>query len=371
MKRTLLSFLLSLIISAAAFAQTQSQQNTRPRFLGGDANEFRKWVDARIVYDPEAKAEGIQGRVMLQFTIEEDGTLDKVRVIRGVDPRLDAEAVRVVSSSPAWIPERQGGKAVPQTYTFPVIFKSDIPNPYPCDEFVYRKTKSGTSKLRIYSITHGTVALKTSDALIIIDPVMEMGGRKHQYGWFKPYKFGVILLTHEHPDHLDRHAIDHLCAMDSTDLAFRHNGPIRIFGSQRAVDVLGKGTAMENGDTVSIARNEIRIKAVPAYNTTRGHKLYHPKGNGNGYLIEIGDLVIYVAGDTEMIPEMKKLGKVDIALLPVNQPYTMTPEQCIKAARAINPKVFIPYHMGDTDMTPVIKEFEGSDIKVIFHEELR
>lgn len=95
----------------------------RPSFQGGDANTFSKWVNQRLVYPEIAKENGVQGRVTLQFTIEKDGTLTKVKVLRGVDPSLDKEAVRVVSSSPKWTPGKQRDRSVPVTYTFPVIFQ--------------------------------------------------------------------------------------------------------------------------------------------------------------------------------------------------------------------------------------------------------
>ena len=95
----------------------------KPSFNGGDANEFSKWVNSRLVYPEIAKENGVQGRVTLQFTVESDGRVTNVRVLRGVDESLDKEAVRVVSSSPKWTPGRQRDRAVKVTYTFPVIFQ--------------------------------------------------------------------------------------------------------------------------------------------------------------------------------------------------------------------------------------------------------
>ena len=95
----------------------------KPSFQGGDANQFSKWVNQRLVYPEIAKENGVQGRVTLQFTVEKDGSVTKVKVLRGVDPSLDKEAVRVVSQSPKWKPGKQRDRAVPVTYTFPVIFQ--------------------------------------------------------------------------------------------------------------------------------------------------------------------------------------------------------------------------------------------------------
>ena len=95
----------------------------KPSFNGGDANEFSKWVNSKLVYPEIAKENGVQGRVTLQFTVEADGRVTNVKVLRGVDESLDKEAVRVVSSSPKWKPGKQRDRAVKVTYTFPVIFQ--------------------------------------------------------------------------------------------------------------------------------------------------------------------------------------------------------------------------------------------------------
>lgn len=95
----------------------------KPSFMGGDANAFSKWVNERLVYPEIAKENGVQGRVTLQFTVNPDGTVSNVKVLRGVDPSLDKEAVRVVSMSPKWTPGKQRDRAVKVTYTFPVIFQ--------------------------------------------------------------------------------------------------------------------------------------------------------------------------------------------------------------------------------------------------------
>ena len=95
----------------------------KPSFNGGDANEFSKWVNERLNYPEIAKENGVQGRVMLQFTVNADGSVSNVKVLRGVDPSLDKEAVRVVSSSPKWTPGKQRDRNVKVTYTFPVIFQ--------------------------------------------------------------------------------------------------------------------------------------------------------------------------------------------------------------------------------------------------------
>ena len=95
----------------------------KPSFNGGDANEFSKWVNKNLDYPEIAKENGVQGKVILQFTVNPDGSVSNVKVLRGVDSSLDKEAVRVVSKSPKWTPGRQRDRAVKVTYTFPVIFQ--------------------------------------------------------------------------------------------------------------------------------------------------------------------------------------------------------------------------------------------------------
>ena len=95
----------------------------KPSFMGGDANTFSAWVNQHLEYPEVARENGVSGRVMLQFTVNPNGSVTDVKVLRGVDPALDKEAVRVISSSPKWEPGRQRDRAVKVTYTFPVVFQ--------------------------------------------------------------------------------------------------------------------------------------------------------------------------------------------------------------------------------------------------------
>jgi len=113
---------------------------------------------------------------------------------------------------------------------------------------------------------------------------------------------------------------------------------------------------MHNGDTRLFG--SIKIEAVPAYNLVNGPaegKVFHPKGQGNGYVLTVGDKRIYIAGDTENTPEMKALQNIDIAFLPMNLPYTMTPEMVADAVKAFKPKILYPYHFGDTKTDKLIE----------------
>lgn len=95
----------------------------KPSFMGGDANEFSKWVNKHLVYPEIAKENGVQGKVILGFTVNKDGTVSNIKVLRGVDSSLDKEAIRVVSMSPKWTPGQNAGSNVKVSYTFPVVFQ--------------------------------------------------------------------------------------------------------------------------------------------------------------------------------------------------------------------------------------------------------
>jgi L-ascorbate metabolism protein UlaG (beta-lactamase superfamily) len=117
---------------------------------------------------------------------------------------------------------------------------------------------------------------------------------------------------------------------------------------------------MRNGDVQTVAG--LRVEAVPAYNLV--HKRedgqpFHPKGAGNGYILTFGDIRVYIAGDTENTPEMKALKDIAIAFLPMNLPYTMTPEMVAEAAKAFRPRVLYPYHYGDTDTRKLVDLLKG------------
>jgi L-ascorbate metabolism protein UlaG (beta-lactamase superfamily)/rhodanese-related sulfurtransferase len=199
-------------------------------------------------------------------------------------------------------------------------------------------------------IKHGTLAIAYKDITIQIDPVTKLGKETDYANEFPKADF--ILVTHEHGDHLDPSAIEALTD-DETILLL----------NPRSRDQLGRGEAIMNGEKRQLAK-DILLEAVPAYNTTPGRENFHPKGNGNGYVLTIDGLRIYIAGDTEDIPEMAELKDIDVAFLPVNQPYTMTVEQCVNAARIIGPRVLIPYHFGQTDLSAVPSLLPGIDVRL-------
>ncbi len=211
----------------------------------------------------------------------------------------------------------------------------------------------GQAILKINFLGHASLAMELDDFVVYVDAVSD-------YGIYPKYpKADLILVTHEHADHLDGAVIKTLSKPGT-----------RIVLSQPAGNKLGFGEILKRGESVRIpvpAQDVgIAITAVPAYNISEGHAHFHPKGRGdNGYVLGIGSLRIYLAGDTEDIPEMSDLGPIDIAFLPMNQPYTMLPEQVASAASRIKPSILYPYHYGNSDTAKLLKLMEDvQDVEI-------
>ncbi len=187
--------------------------------------------------------------------------------------------------------------------------------------------------LAITFIGHGSLMFAFNHLTIHIDPF----SRVADYSQLP--KADLILITHEHQDHLDLDA-----------LAKIQTGETDLVLTETCARQLNGGIIMQNGDQ-QIVRG-IPIEAVPAYNLVHRREngqAYHPKGVGNGYILSFSGLRVYVAADTENTPEMKSLTGIDIAFLPMNLPYTMTPEMVADAAEAFQPRILYPYHFGNTD----------------------
>lgn len=198
-------------------------------------------------------------------------------------------------------------------------------------------------------IKHGSIIVDIDGYLVYIDPVTMFGN-----DFAALPKADMIVVTHEHHDHFDPKAIEEL-ASDTTMLV----------ASQRVVELYGEGRSTLPGDSIIIGSAGLEIAAVPAYNISLDHLQFHPKDrNDIGVVLNIDGLRIYVAGDTEDIPEMSDLKGVDIAFIPVNQPYTMTPEQAIHAVDMLKPNIVYPYHYGDTDLSPLVNKFAGMPTEV-------
>ncbi len=205
--------------------------------------------------------------------------------------------------------------------------------------------KTSHGDLKITFIGHGTLMLTFDSKIIHIDPV----SREADYS--KLPSTDLIMVTHEHGDHLDQKAIKAISKPETETVL------TRICAEQ-----VEGGIVMKNGDAKTVGG--LKIEAVPAYNIVherqKGHP-FHPKGNGNGYVITLGDKRVYIAGDTENTPEMKKLKDIDVAFLPMNLPYTMTPEMVADAAKALKPKILYPYHFGNTDTSRLLDLLKDED----------
>ena len=220
------------------------------------------------------------------------------------------------------------------------------------DEF---KTESG-KEVKLHALVHSSIRIEFGSLELYIDPVRQLGNRTIDYTSMPQADF--IFVTHEHGDHYDKDAIKQLSKVGT-----------RFITNRRCADMQGYGLVLKNGDKEDLNLG-IKVEAVPAYNTSEGRTQFHPKGRDNGYILNLDGLRIYIAGDTEDIPEMADIHDIDIAFLPCNQPYTMTPDQLIKAARVIKPKVLFPYHYGQTDVTtlPASLKDDGIDVRIRHYE---
>ncbi|NQU52484.1 MAG: MBL fold metallo-hydrolase [Bacteroidetes bacterium] len=205
--------------------------------------------------------------------------------------------------------------------------------------------KTASGELTITFIGHGTLMMEFNGKVIHIDPVA-------RYADYKTLpKADLILITHEHGDHLDANAID-LLKKESTEIVL----------TKICAEKYSSGKIMKNGE--SGIYSGLKIEAVPAYNIknvrSEGNP-FHPKGVGNGYVIHFADKKVYVAGDTENIPEMTKLKAIEVAFLPMNLPYTMTPKMVVEASKLFNPKILYPYHFGNTNTNELVDLMKNQD----------
>lgn len=206
------------------------------------------------------------------------------------------------------------------------------------NETDYFLTKSG-KKVAFHAIIHGSVWFEYDGFEFYVDPVSKLDNKETDFSQYP--KADYLLITHEHFDHLDEDAVAKL----------EKEGTV-IVTNENSASKLGRGEVMRNGD-VKTLRDDVKIEAVPAYNTTRGHEKFHPKGRDNGFVVTLDGLRVYISGDTEDIAEMEQLKDIDIAFMSVNQPYTMMPVQLKHAVEMVKPKVLFPYHYSDTRMADI------------------
>ena len=200
------------------------------------------------------------------------------------------------------------------------------------------KETISTSKgdLEIYFVGHGSLMF-TFDGMVIH---ADASSREADYSQLP--KADLILVTHHHGDHFDPSAIEKI-KTENTKV-------ILNWKSAENASELSGVQILKNGETTEF--KGIKVEAIPAYNLVHmrsENTPYHVKGEGNSYVVTFGDKRIFIAGDTENTPEMKALKNIDIAFLPMNVPYTMTPEMVADAAKGFRPKILYPYHYGNTD----------------------
>ena len=210
----------------------------------------------------------------------------------------------------------------------------------------FEKDTIGTTagNVEITFIGHATLMLQWAGKTIHVDPWSKLAA----YDGMP--KADLILITHHHGDHFDTAAVNILRTPSTV-----------VILTEKCAEQLKGGDVMKNGDVKKVLG--LTVEAVPAYNLV--HKRpdglpFHPKGEGNGYVLTIGHTRIYFAGDTENTPEMEALKNIDVALLPMNLPYTMTPEMVAEAAKAFKPKILYPYHFSLTDPSKLVELMKGT-----------
>lgn len=219
------------------------------------------------------------------------------------------------------------------------------------EQFQTDVIKTSSGDLKITFIGHASLIFSFNNKTFYFDPFSKLA----DYATLP--KADVIVITHEHGDHLDLAAIGKV-----------RTEKTKIVLTGTAAKQLPGGIVMKNGDMQTV--EGVTIEAVPAYNIVHKRDTgepFHPRGAGNGYIITFGDKRVYVAGDTENIPEMAGLKNIDIAFLPMNLPYTMTPEMTAAAAKMIHPKILYPYHYGSTDtslLTALLKDQKGIEVRI-------
>ena len=205
--------------------------------------------------------------------------------------------------------------------------------------------------LEITFLGHGSLLFAFNGKTIYVDPWSRVAD------YSKLPEADIVLVTHEHQDHLDLQALASV-RTDETAVVLTETCARQVEG----------GIMMQNGDVQTV--KGVQVDAVPAYNVVHKRENgqpFHPRGVGNGYIMTLGDKRVYVAGDTEDIPEMKELQDIDCAFLPMNLPYTMTPEMVAEAAKAFRPNILYPYHYGDTDtskLESLLNEEQGIEVRI-------
>lgn len=195
--------------------------------------------------------------------------------------------------------------------------------------------KTAGGEIVISPISHASFVMSAPGLVIYNDPV----GGKALYDGHPPA--GLILITHEHQDHFDPETLTAILGDDTKLLV----NPAVL--EKLPADLKAKASAIGNGENTTVG--SIAFEAIPAYNTTEERKKYHPEGRDNGYVLTVDGMRVYIAGDTEDIPEMRALKDIDIAFVPMNLPFTMDVDQASSAVAEFRPAVVYPYHYKGSD----------------------
>ncbi len=192
-------------------------------------------------------------------------------------------------------------------------------------------------EIAIIILGHASLLIQWEGKNIFIDPYSKVANFSLQP------KADLVLITHHHSDHFDAEAIKKIAGKNT-----------KYVTSLIVKKSIKEATGLKQGEEFNY--NGLKIKAVYAYNINQKRddgQPFHPRGEGNGYILDFGGFRVYIVGDTELIPEMKELGSIDIAFLPKNLPYTMSDNMFIEAAKTIMPKILYPYHYSQLDTSAI------------------
>ena len=340
-------FMIICLLAMVAFSSCKGYENVSVAELEALINGGKvKILDVRT--PEEFYAGHIPGALNVDsrhnmFAEEADVTLDNTTIPVAVycrSGRRSAEAAKVLEKLGYEIYNLKGGILDWAKEKKPIVdlYDNEV------DIFV---TPSG-KEVYFHALAHGTLYIVYDGLTIYVDPVTRSGGR--QFSYMNMPKADYVLLTHEHGDHFDRDALSTMAGG-------------QLITNARCAEMLGYGTVMANGDALQI-RDDIKIEAVPAYNYSPGHENFHPKGRDNGFILTLDGLRVYIAGDTEDIPELADIKDIDVAFFPCNQPYTMTTDQFVKAVNTIKPKVVFPYHFSNTDVSVLQAQLPDTDVRI-------
>ena len=345
MKKIITSLLALLGLAAC------SQQG----FENADVNAFASRIADQdvVLLDVRTAEEYDDGHIQnaINIDVKQDGFIEEAKSILPADKTIavycrsgkrSANAAGMLAKEGYKVVNLAGGIMAWKDAGMPI----ETEGAYEVDSFT---TKNGKT-VKIHALVHASMHIEFDGWEIYVDPVTKLGDKTIDYSTMP--KANYIFITHEHFDHLDTTAIKLLKGKNT-----------EIITNQRCAAMLGYGMVVDDGYAFQLADCFV-VEVVPAYNTTEGHQDFHPKGRDNGFILTLDGLRIYIAGDTEDIPEMANIKDIDIAFLPCNQPYTMTVEQLVNAARMVKPKVLFPYHYGQTDISGIPSQLEADGIEV-------